>query len=907
MRASCRANLRLSCFMNTRSPSAVEPLESRIAPAIIYALTSTNSLLVLDSDTPGTIDATLPITGLAGGDSMRGIDFRPATGELFGFTVPAGSANNAIVKTYTINPVTGAATFIGQTAAGLPGAGDVPSGFDFNPTVDRMRLVNSGNENARLNPNNGALAGNDTDLTFTGPAVGPVIAEAYDRNFVHMGAGTTTLYGIDRAGNRLIVQGGVDGLVGSGPNGGVVTAVGPLGLTLSATRDGGMDIENSSGIAFAALTDNANNLTSLFTIDLTTGAATGVGLIGDGSVEIRSISIPTPTVTVRNATTATYLDPDGDTVTIKITKGDLNNATFAMAAASNGGGQLRFIDFNGLLEFQNSNLSVLVKKGKNGNGLADVGFIDATGLDLGVVSLRGDLGAIDAGDPTSSTPAIKSLAVQSVGRFGLETGAVDLNSNLVGSLGKLTVKSDFCGNLSITGGVDGNLGSVTIGGSLMGGTVDNTGRIDTTNNIGAIKIAGSIVAGTGNNTGRIGANKTILSLTIGGSLFVGTDVGSGRLDADKIGALKIGHDMFGLVQTIGDLGPTTIGGSIVGGDRSFSGGINVGNKLTSLKVMGSIKAGTASNTGNVEFISGNAVTHGAIFVGGDLQGGPSSSGSLFTKGKVTSITINGSIIGGSGGGSSGVVSGDEIVSLRVGRNLLGGSIGTGDANLTRSGAIEADRIGSLFVGGSVITGLDESAAGNLIRNAAISIDETLGAVTIRGSIIGRTGSGGATLAAIVARGVNALPTDTTNIAIKSLTVLGTVEQANILAGYTSGLSAVNGDAQIGKVTVGGNWIASNLVAGVQDDADAPLNDFFGDGDDQVATGVSATIVSRIGAIVIKGSVVGTSATGGDSFGFVAQQITSFSAGGIKATLTTGTDLPFRLPLNSFDVVVREVA
>lgn len=882
----------------------IEILEGRIAPAVIYALTSTNSLLVFDSATPGTIDDTIPITGLAVGDSMRGIDFRPATGELFGMSVPVGSANNAIVKTYRIDPATGGATFIGQTAAALAGAGDVATGFDFNPTVDRMRFVNANNENARLNPNNGALAGNDTDLSYTGPAVGPVIAEAYDRNFLHAGANVTSLYGIDRGGNRLVVQGGIDGLGVGGPNGGAITAVGPLNLTLNASRDGGFDIENSSGVAFAGLTDNADNLTSLFTIDLTTGAATEVGVIGDGSMEIRSLTVATPTVTVRNATTATYLDSDGDLVTIKITKGDLNNATFLLGAAANGGGQLRGIDFNGLVEFENSNLTLSVKKARNGNGLADVGFIDATGIDLGVVTLKGDIGAIDAGNPTPSTPAIKSLSVQSVGRFGTDTGAVDLNSNLVGSLGKLTVKSDFCGQLVITGGTDGNLGNVTIGGSVIGGAVDSTGRIDVANNIGLVKIAGSIVPGSGNSTARIAANEDIASITIGGSLFVGKEVGSGRLDATKIGNLKIGQDLYGLVQTLGDLGATTIGGSILGGDRSFTGGINIGNKLTSLKVGGSIKAGEASNTGNVEFISGSAETHGPISIGGDLVGGASSSGSLFTRGKVASITIGGSVIGG-GGGSSGVVSGNEIGTLKIGRNLLGGSIGTGEGNLTRTGVIDVDRLGSLFIGGSVIAGLDESAAGSLIRNASIIIDETLGAVTIRGSLIGRVGSGGTTTANIIARGLDALPTDTTNLAIKSIAILGTVENANILAGYNSSLSAVNGDAQIGKVTVGGNWIASNLVAGVQDNADAPLNSFFGDSDDQAAPGVSATIVSRIGAILIKGYVAGSTA-GGDSYGFVAQQITSFSAGGIKATLTANTDLAFQLPLNSFDVVAREV-
>ena len=98
------------------------------------------------------------------------------------------------------------ATLVGATAAPLPGAGDIPTGFDFNPTVDRMRYVNTNFENARFNPNNGALAGDDTNLT---PASVEIIGEAYDRNVVNGGA--TTLYAINRNGNQLAIQGGIDG------------------------------------------------------------------------------------------------------------------------------------------------------------------------------------------------------------------------------------------------------------------------------------------------------------------------------------------------------------------------------------------------------------------------------------------------------------------------------------------------------------------------------------------------------------------------------------------------------------------------------------------------------------------------------------------------------------------------
>ena len=77
-------------------------------------------------------------------------------------------------------------------------------------------MVNAGNENFRINPNNGALAGDDVNLTYSAPATGPVTAVAYDRNVAPGPPGTiappgtlTTLYGIDVGADRLVTIGGV--------------------------------------------------------------------------------------------------------------------------------------------------------------------------------------------------------------------------------------------------------------------------------------------------------------------------------------------------------------------------------------------------------------------------------------------------------------------------------------------------------------------------------------------------------------------------------------------------------------------------------------------------------------------------------------------------------------------------
>src|SRR4051812_41300959 len=132
-------------------------------------ITGSTDLALFDTANPSAV-TTRPITGLQSGlEKAVGLDTRPATGQLFLVTVPTGSINNALVRTYFVDPATGAATFVGSIPGTVPGAADTPTGMDFNPVVDRIRIVSAGNENFRINPTNGSLSGNDTDLTFTAP------------------------------------------------------------------------------------------------------------------------------------------------------------------------------------------------------------------------------------------------------------------------------------------------------------------------------------------------------------------------------------------------------------------------------------------------------------------------------------------------------------------------------------------------------------------------------------------------------------------------------------------------------------------------------------------------------------------------------------------------------------------
>ena len=126
---------------------------------------------------------------------------------------------------------------------------------------------------------------------------------------------------------------------------------------------------------------------------------------------------------------------------------------------------------------------------------------------------------------------------------------------------------------------------------------------------------------------------------------------------------------------------------------------------------------------------------------------------------------------------------------------------------------------------------------------AIRADDDLGTVLIKGSIVGNSNNP----AVIAARG-QSVPT-ATDLAIGSLTVKGRVEFAQILGGFDVSNAGVNADAQIGSVTVGGDWIASSLVAGA-----IAGNGFFGDtGDAKIVDPNDDPLVfSKIGSLTIAG-------------------------------------------------------
>jgi hypothetical protein len=225
------------------------------AAEAFYGVTQDNQLVTFQSDNVTNVEPSHAITGLPGGENIVGLDVRPLNGQLY--------ALGKTSRLYVINPRTGAARQVGATPF-IPALAGTGFGFDFNPTVDRIRVTSDAEQNLRLNPDDGTVAGVDTNLAYApgdpGAGTNPSVAgSAYTNSFA--GATSTTLYDIDNARHALVIQ--------NPPNNGTLTTVGALGTSNNAVA---FDIGDTN-VGYAVL-NGEQNRQNLYRIDLSTGHAT---------------------------------------------------------------------------------------------------------------------------------------------------------------------------------------------------------------------------------------------------------------------------------------------------------------------------------------------------------------------------------------------------------------------------------------------------------------------------------------------------------------------------------------------------------------------------------------------------------------------------------------------------------
>lgn len=271
------------------------------------------TLVSFDSSTPGTLTATSPITGLQPAEIIFGIDFRPATGQLYGI----GSTS----RVYTIDLGTGAATQVGATQF-TPVLSGTSFGVDFDPVADRIRVVSDADQNLSIDPATGTATLHAALAYALGdPSGGPnpeVTAVAYRDSG---GGNERTLFGIDAepAGFARFVRIGDESADDSTQvDAGVLTTIGDdLPETGPAV---GFDI-SPNGVPLAVLSPPAGG-SVLFELNLADGFPFEIGPVGAAITGGMALEPVPPTFVVTPSSVSFGSQPVGtlgppQTVTIR--------------------------------------------------------------------------------------------------------------------------------------------------------------------------------------------------------------------------------------------------------------------------------------------------------------------------------------------------------------------------------------------------------------------------------------------------------------------------------------------------------------------------------------------------------------------------------------------------------------
>ena len=268
----------------TTTAVTAEPTEVRAEAIerkeILVAVTASHRLVTFRADRPEELLSRVPLSGLLPGESILGMDYRVAKGELF-----ALSTRGRLLR---INPDSGVLTPIGAGVK-LPQARTF--GFDFNPTVDRIRVVSDRGDNLRLHPDTGAQVDGQADvdglqadapLRYTGgdaQAGSPprIVAAGYTYNADN--AKITTNYAIEARGGHLVMQGSPEGVMPVvSPNTGLLSTVGALGI--HSFDHASFDIDDVKNNAYLVTGRIGSTTSRFYSVELKTGQARFIGLIG---------------------------------------------------------------------------------------------------------------------------------------------------------------------------------------------------------------------------------------------------------------------------------------------------------------------------------------------------------------------------------------------------------------------------------------------------------------------------------------------------------------------------------------------------------------------------------------------------------------------------------------------------
>ena len=430
----------------------------------------------------------------------------------------------------------------------------------------------------------------------------------------------------------------------------------------------------------------------------------------------------------------TYLDVDGDKVTVHSNKGnssDLQNIFQHHAVFQNLGYRINEVDFTfvpaaNIGEFSGANITISVARGPHGDGHVDLGTITAGTMPLGsFIAPKASIQAIDCGN------GIQGIGKLVIGSYGTAAPAY-FNSGIADALGQI---NGAAGTIHITGDIA--YGGLEVGTSGTPVVIPTVTSIYIGGNLN-----GAVTGATAHAGELIVQESQVLSITIKGSVIGGTiSEGSGSVDSGAF-----------LVRDEGRVDSLVIGGSIVGG--------------------------SGVESGRVSFMGG-AFSLGGLIIGG------SNTGAGILEGSTKTVTVKGDVIGGvTAGVTTEAAGGIDLVNVQtllLKGNLIAGKISGGDMN-TNGSIVVADSVNSIHIGGSVI--------GSNADRALILVDGSAPATVANFNAIASLTIGGSFEYGVIASGhdesditVSDLGNATVpNAGIGSVTVGGDFYHSSILAG-----------------------------------------------------------------------------------------------------------------------------
>ena len=244
----------------------------------VVGLVADGTLVCFRDDRPSRAVTIGEVSGLVQDTSIVGIDYRPANNLLYGL----GNAGGV----YTIDANTAEAQLTSRLNKPLEGTS---FGIDFNPTVDRLRIVSDTGQNLRTNVDDGTTTA-DSNLNIPGPTpVNPalgVTAVGYTNNDADPNT-ATTLFDIDATNDNTVIQ--------APPNAGSLNPTGKLSVDASAGSVGfdiysQLDDGTTVGLRPLASIATPDGATSLYQVDLLAGRVAEVGTF---KVPVVDLAIPT--------------------------------------------------------------------------------------------------------------------------------------------------------------------------------------------------------------------------------------------------------------------------------------------------------------------------------------------------------------------------------------------------------------------------------------------------------------------------------------------------------------------------------------------------------------------------------------------------------------------------------------